>query len=32
LRYARGSIQLGQGHDYPLLRQVLRSEFVLYPR
>jgi hypothetical protein len=28
MRYAKGSIQLGQVHDYPLLRQVLQSGFV----
>ena len=30
MRYAKGSVQLSQAHDYPLLRQVLRSEFVLH--
>jgi hypothetical protein len=28
MRYAKGSIHLSQAHDYPLLRQVLRSGFV----
>jgi len=27
MRYAKGSLQLSQAQDYPLLRQVLRSEF-----
>ena len=27
MRYAKGSIQLSQRQDYPLLRQILRSEF-----
>ena len=30
MRYAKGSIQLSQAHDYPLLRQVLRSGFVTH--
>jgi len=28
MRYAKGSLQLSHAHDYPLLRQVLRSGFV----
>ena len=28
MRYSKDSIQLSQAHDYPLLRQVLRSGFV----
>src|SRR5260370_7782483 len=28
MRYPRGSIQLNQSRDLPLLRQILRSEFV----
>ena len=28
MRYAKGSIQLNQSRDLPLLRQILRSEFV----
>ena len=27
MRYAKGSLQLSQAQDHPLLRQVLRSEF-----
>ena len=27
MRYAKGSLQLSKSQDYPLLRQVLRSEF-----
>lgn len=30
MRYAKGSIQLNQAHDYPLLRQVVRSGFVTH--
>ncbi len=30
MRYAKGTIQLNQAHDYPLLRQVLRSDFILH--
>lgn len=28
MRYPKGSIQLNQSRDYPLLRQILRSEFL----
>jgi DNA-binding PadR family transcriptional regulator len=28
MRYFKGSVALNQAHDYPLLRQVLRSRFV----
>lgn len=28
MRYSKGSIQLNQSRDFPLLRQILRSEFV----
>src|SRR5882672_359717 len=30
MRYPRGSIQLNQSRDLPLLRQILRSEFVTH--
>jgi hypothetical protein len=30
MRYPKGSIQLNQSHDLPLLRQILRSEFVTH--
>jgi len=30
MRYAKGSIALTQTHDYPLLRQILRSQFVTH--
>ena len=30
MRYAKGAIQLNQAYDYPLLRQVLRSDFILH--
>jgi hypothetical protein len=30
MRYPKGSIQLSQSHDLPLLRQILRSEFVTH--
>ena len=30
MRYSKGSIALGQEHDYPLLRQVVRSQFVTH--
>lgn len=30
MRYAKGSIQLNQSRDLPLLRQILRSEFVTH--
>lgn len=30
MRYTKGAISLNQARDYPLLRQVLRSEFVLH--
>ena len=30
MRYLKGSIALGQEHDYPILRQVIRSHFVTH--
>ncbi len=30
MRYSKGSVALSQAHDYPLLRQVLRSQFVTH--
>ena len=30
MRYPKGSIQLNQSRDLPLLRQILRSEFVAH--
>lgn len=30
MRYPRGSIQLNQSRDFPLLRQILRSEYVTH--
>jgi hypothetical protein len=30
MRYAKGAIAISQGHDYPLLRQVLRSHFATH--
>lgn len=30
MRYPRGSLQLSQSQDLPLLRQILRSEFVTH--
>ena len=30
MRYPRGSIQLNQSRDLPLLRQILHSEFVTH--
>jgi len=30
MRYPQGSIQLNQSRDLPLLRQILRSEFVTH--
>ncbi len=30
MRYPKGSIQLNQSRDLPLLRQILRSEFVTH--
>lgn len=30
MRYFKGSVALSQAHDYPLLRQVLRSHFVTH--
>lgn len=30
MRYFKGSVALNQAHDYPLLRQVLRSRFVTH--
>jgi len=30
MRYPKGSIQLNQSRDFPLLRQILRSEFVTH--
>jgi hypothetical protein len=30
MRYSKGAIALGQGHDFPLLRQVVRSQFVTH--
>ena len=31
MRYWKGSIRLGQEHDYPILRQILRSHPSLMP-
>ena len=30
MRYAKGSIKLSSAQDYPLLRQVMRSQFVTH--
>lgn len=30
MRYSKGCVALSQSHDYPLLRQVLRSQFVTH--
>ena len=32
MRYPKGSIQLNQSRDLPLLRQILRSEYVTHPQ